>query len=384
MSHDQPIIRHRFEQLDALRGIAALMVVFSHYIALTALSWIASSHFHFLALGRPPVLLFFVLSGFVLAMQANSKRSMGYGSYLVRRICRIYLPYIVVIVIGAGCMTLTFHGTVPGAGDWLNGLWSGTLTEADWLNHLVLIGAFHPTVTPVVWSLIYEMRASIVFPLIFAILKSRSAIFSISFAGILSIISFSLVPHGEQDAARISWEGSYAMTFHYLACFCVGACLAIFRESWYQWLTQGIRMPTVFIASLLIFFAGSHITDHLPVAARQFTYDWLIMAASSGFISTAIASPKMAQHLSWAPLAFLGKISYSLYLTHIVLLLSIAHLSSFTDAQWWPIAVSIALTIPVAYLTYRYVEMPAHLLGISITKRIGNRSIPPGASGPVF
>ena len=90
----------RYASLDALRGIASLMVL-THHCVLAGLVpvppgfWTGLSRYtplHLFVSGRPPVILFFVLSGFVLAISLN-RPGTGYAAFAVRRLCRIYLPY---------------------------------------------------------------------------------------------------------------------------------------------------------------------------------------------------------------------------------------------------------------------------------------------------
>lgn len=379
MSNDAVVVQslgsHRFSQLDALRGMSAAMVVFSHYVYLPRLTWIRQTHFELLALGHPSVLLFFVLSGFVLAMQASRKHKLGYIPYLIRRICRIYLPYIAVVVLGAICLALTYSGPVPSEGDWFNEIWQGPLSATDWLNHIALLGAFPGKVTPVIWSLIYEMRASLVFPFLFALLLPRSAIFAILLAIALSCVSFFFIRH-DGDVIRLGFTGNYALTLHFLASFCIGASLAITREKWLPWFKSSAVVGLVSVVSLVLFFQGQKLIGALPGNVEQFVLDWLTMIASAGFICVAIASKSIARFLNWGPLSFLGKISYSLYLTHLVVLMTVVHLFNDPAAASYAIAASIVLTLPVAYLTYRYIEMPAHWLGIKLTKRAAEQSIP--------
>jgi peptidoglycan/LPS O-acetylase OafA/YrhL len=75
----------RFEELDALRGIAALMVVFFHF------SMKRDDYNSFLKLGAVGVDLFFIISGFVIFMSlqkvSNSK------DFIINRISRLYPTY---------------------------------------------------------------------------------------------------------------------------------------------------------------------------------------------------------------------------------------------------------------------------------------------------
>jgi hypothetical protein len=88
----------RLLELDALRGLAALMVPLYHPRLLFGLHLPGFEHYlwsgplHILVAGPEAVILFFVLSGFVLALPIVQRKQLPYHAYLIRRICRIYLP----------------------------------------------------------------------------------------------------------------------------------------------------------------------------------------------------------------------------------------------------------------------------------------------------
>lgn len=85
----------RYKELDALRGFAALMVVFFHY---TMLKPEASLGFN---LGITGVDLFFIISGFVIFMTLN-KVSSG-REFVINRFTRLFPTYWT-------CVTITFIG----------------------------------------------------------------------------------------------------------------------------------------------------------------------------------------------------------------------------------------------------------------------------------
>ncbi len=62
--------------------------------------------------GHQAVILFFLLSGFVLTLPYKKKTGLGYGPFLVKRVCRIYLPYLGALALAILC-DLSFPGHVP-------------------------------------------------------------------------------------------------------------------------------------------------------------------------------------------------------------------------------------------------------------------------------
>ena len=176
----------RFDTLDSLRGIASLIVVFAHccmtlpkfsdyglhYIQ-PAADWndpliflLIRTPLRVLWLGRGPVALFFVLSGFVLSLPWLRGRPPAYPVFAIRRICRIYLPYISAVAIAILCATLLAPYRPVGQSEWFQKTnWVEPFTLAVAVSHLLMLGT-HDTFNNVIWSLIHEMRISLIFPLL--------------------------------------------------------------------------------------------------------------------------------------------------------------------------------------------------------------------------
>lgn len=99
----------RIRQLDSIRGLAALTVVLQHCLFVFPLLFNDTSgqqHFwllnifkysplHLFWSGSQAVFLFFLLSGFVLSLPFYRAQSVSYPAFIIKRICRLYLPYIV-------------------------------------------------------------------------------------------------------------------------------------------------------------------------------------------------------------------------------------------------------------------------------------------------
>src|SRR5581483_3386996 len=87
--------------------------------------------------------------------------------------------------------------------------------------------------------------------------------------------------------------------------------------------------------------------------------DWAVALGAGFVLLLAIASPGVATILTRRPLLWLGKISYSLYLTHILVLLTVLHLA----AGVVPLPVALIsvplLSLAVATLVNRWLEIPS-------------------------
>ncbi len=65
-------------------------------------------------------MLFFVLSGFVLALQLNDARKIGYIEYTAKRICRVYLSHLFAVLLAYAWYLVAYAGLVGWAGAWFN------------------------------------------------------------------------------------------------------------------------------------------------------------------------------------------------------------------------------------------------------------------------
>ncbi len=360
--------RH-YPQLDALRGIAALMVVTNHFVLVGPLWWVLKSPLRVLALGHEAVILFFILSGFVLTLQIMSGRRVTYRDYVVKRICRIYLPYLCVLFAAFSTISLINVEPIAWAGSWFNDIWTGSFSGREILDHLLFIGQYKANrVLPVIWSLIYEMRISLTMPLVVYGVSRFSARTCLAAALCISLVSFlfAMARNGNETSSP-SFSGDWAMTAHYLGMFIVGATLARHRASWQRWLAEGNRTMLVLAASLTLFFLSRLMLSITSGAIGQYIFDWCVVTGAAGMVCTAIASRRFTLMLARRPFVFLGTISYSLYLTHTVVLLAVIHLMPASGSARWAITMAAVLVIPVAAVTHFMIERPSILLGKFLT-----------------
>jgi peptidoglycan/LPS O-acetylase OafA/YrhL len=150
----------RLQELDSLRGLASLTVVWHHWIWIFRDAVVPWYILPFVS-GHEAVILFFVLSGFVLSLGLPVTSPAQYIAFALRRIGRIYLPFVAAVALsGVGCVL--FLGRSLPLADWYYTTWHEPVTLAIVLKELTL----SPTLTlnPSLWSLGYEMVISLLFP----------------------------------------------------------------------------------------------------------------------------------------------------------------------------------------------------------------------------
>ncbi|MGI4861203.1 MAG: acyltransferase family protein [Janthinobacterium lividum] len=357
----------RYEQLDSLRGIGVLMVVFGHFTLLAPLIFLRKTPLRLLGSGHEAVLLFFILSGFVLTLQLNKKNPLSYSQYVVRRIWRLYFPYLAAVGIGVIVFSACFSGKVEWAGSWFNAPWPGTLGIADISNHLLFLGQF-PTdrIVPVIWSLVYEMRISLIFPLVVSLLVRMPSALAFLIAMLGSGSVYAIFAATGTHAMDASISGDWLMTLHYLLMFVVGGMLAKHRHALVAHFDTTRRNVALLLVSLVLYFLSRALTINIHGTLNGFLYDWLAMLGAAGLIASTITFAPLARLLNVGPLMYLGRMSFSIYLFHTIVLLGVIHY--VVAPPLVAIALAGILILPVCALAYRFIEQPTMRIGATLSR----------------
>ena len=381
-------MNQRFEELDLLRGLAALTVVFGHFAAtFPALAWWSLPFQYgplsiFIA-GHQAVVFFFVLSGFVLSLPFQKGTPVSYNVYITKRILRIYPPYICAVGVAFFFREWLYAGPVPGVGAWFNASWGTPVTWAVAKNYLIMIGPFRGNdFIPVIWSLIHEMRISIIFPaLIWLVIRRPKTSFGV--AVLVSGGCFALFELRDRNIIR---EPFALQTLQYVGVFIVGALLARYRGplvARFAGLSRRAKGSVLGAAVLLytyIYWLPPWVAQCNPQAAAWLEREVLGEAVTTAgvclFIVAALSG--MPSVLTTRPFKFLGAISYSLYLYHAICLKIAVTVLHGRMPLWLVLLLALAASFGVSALSYYTVERPSVRLGRWLTKRfpVAERRLP--------
>jgi peptidoglycan/LPS O-acetylase OafA/YrhL len=336
---------------------------------LDALAKLQHSPLVFFIAGHQAVILFFVLSGFVLTLPYDRDSRLDYWSFVLKRICRIYLPYLGALAL-AVLMNSFYHGLASNI-DSLKRTWDQAPNAQAIVQHVVFLGDYRQTTfSPAFWSLIYEMRISLIFPFAaIAILRFR-ATWMLLCAVIPSLAVkplFYCIPllfHGDPSSPVVYRS---AVTLHYLSFFMLGALLAKKRE---VLRSKFEAMPasavfTLYAIAMAFYFFPRH-ASRLASFPGQIE-DWFIAVGAAVVILLSLNSSPFQGLLSHPTTQYLGKISYSLYLTHGTVLFALVYV--FHGVLGVPyLALYLLVSLVLADVFYRLVEEPSMLLGRSFGK----------------
>jgi len=375
----------RFYELDSLRGLAALTVVFYHFTLICSPGTQQLFSYFPLRLfvaGHQAVILFFLLSGFVLTLPYTKHSSLGYAPFLLKRVCRIYLPYLGALVLALVCDHF-FHRAIA-ANVWTGHTWNEPIAAKLVIQHILFLGNYDwSQFNTAFWSLVYEMRISLVFPfMVLAVLRLRArwsvllaVVLSLSFAPLARL--FSNLHLCSNHAALSS-----TITLHFAAFFILGSLLAknLHRvNGWYKHLHPGTAVLLAVAAFLL--YCGTDadiISRHLRIRADY--YDWGAAAGALMIMVLAMNASLFHAFLTSRFIHHLGKISYSLYLIHGTVLFTLIHTLLGRIPMIALLLLYLAITLVVTEIFYTFIEHPTMLLGRRLTAPRASRQPSPVAT----
>lgn len=368
----------RIEQLDSIRGLAAMSVFISHIILVKTeiFTFAMNTPLKLFTDGHAAVMLFFVLSGFVLSLAFLNKDKMLYISYLIKRIFRIYIPYLVAIAIAMVSSVYFFNNSIKGLSSWFESSWTELPNIELIIEHVFILGNIHTdTFNNVIWSLVHELRISLIFPLVVLIIKRMDIKWSLLSCFILSLLSGLNNVYSFQTSNGLLTN--YFTTIHYVSIFILGILVAKYRTKliiFYKKLPIYIKWM-FFILSLLIYNFADTIIPYIlsyPVFRPHLLIveEYFQALGGIGFIISAIGSDQVARFLMKKPFMLLGKISYSLYLFHLIVLLSCVHLLFGIIPLWGILIISIVLSIGVSTATWYLIENPCLKMGKILSRKI--------------
>ena len=364
----------RFHELDSLRGLAAITVVFHHFSRLCSPQVnhvLDRTPLRLLVAGHQAVILFFLLSGFVLTLPYKKNGRLNYGPFLLKRVCRIYLPYLGALAFAVLC-DLHFSNQSHYDNYWVNWTWSVPVTTSLVLQHILFLGNYDwSQFNTAFWSLVYEMRISLVFPfLALVVLRLRSrwivlaaAVLSLSFFPLAMVLS-STLPLTNRTAAI-----NTTLTLHYAAFFLIGSLVAKHLDAINRRYARLSALQAGIIAvvslALYAFANASSLVQRSSIPADL--YDWGAAAGAAALLIFAMNSRPFHTFLTTGPVHHLGPISYSLYLVHGTTLFVLIHTLLGRVSIGRLLLIYLFATLLIAEIFHRLIEHPTTLLGRRLT-----------------
>ncbi|MFI6811902.1 acyltransferase family protein [Nonomuraea sp. NPDC050328] len=383
----------RLAWLDALRGLAAMVVVFEH--ALQPL-W-PEARTPIKAAFDPGwygVLVFFLVSGYIVP--ASLERRGSLRAFWISRFFRLWPLFSVCVV---GMLLLAAAGW-----DSLHTWWDGrpvalALAHASMLQNLL----YAPNLANVLWTLSYEMAFYLLLTAMFTLgVHRRSTAAALTFtaaavlgAGLLPVALLSSGGAGRMLtvvlvvttvlAVGLTAVLAGARRIQQLGAVLIAATILLLLavNQSYPGPWQGLFILATMFAGTALYRveSGQLSRRHLawvalvPIAGLWLSRDDLgVQVAMAAAWLTFAAGMALRRRTMPSWLAWLGLVSYSIYLLHPLLLESVEFF--LPDPLAVPLAVRLTLLVAVCAallglcaLTWRWVELPAQQLGKRLAAR---------------
>jgi peptidoglycan/LPS O-acetylase OafA/YrhL len=337
----EPHAKHRLKTLDAFRGIAILAVLLYHYTYRWGPLWPDHRDFYgfqtnvsWFALGSYGVEFFFIISGFVIFL--TLERCNGWRDFALRRFARLYPTYWV-------CMLVTFFAIH----------WFGNpdfyrrpvelLVGFTMLSQQFGVG----WVDGSYWSLLMELVFYFWIALIFFAFRSRFLAAWVGFCVLASLVNYFDSHYGRMFFAA-----------RYLCYFTAG--MAFYSVHARRPLRFVVTLFVTALALYLAFFYGHSTNEHLLVAGMVALF--------------ALFASGRLHWLGHGPLAYVGLVSYPLYLLHNHIGVSlIGHFNRIGWLNGWAaIAATSAIVFAMAVCVHYAVELPSQKIVRRLFERWGS------------
>ncbi|MEP6564918.1 MAG: acyltransferase [Mesorhizobium sp.] len=368
----------RFEALDSWRGLAAIMVVLFHAQIVSNVRL-----FGLVRAGEAFVDFFFVLSGFVIAHAYLERLSTprGLGTFFVLRLGRLYPLHIFMLA-----LFLLFEvgkALVPGLGNAADPAFSGTNELSYLVSNIVFAQALWPFDslswnTPS-WSVSAEFLAYALFALAVFLQRNRLGLW----LGLAIVAApAALAVSSENGMGVVSGLGGLRAVYG----FAVGALLyVLFHQSILrQHATTGQRRRAAMWTMIEVAVSAVAIMVAWKTHATPWAYGLpFVFVLVVGVF--AVERGHLSRLLKLRPFALAGLLSYSIYMTHMFILLRVQNVARLSDKVFHTafiqqvgrterygdgidagnlfvgdllVVAVVLVTLAFSYVTYRLIEQP--------------------------
>ena len=347
-------------QIDGLRFVAIAMVVLYHVNIFVTNKvpfdftrpapdywWM----FQFLDSDRKGVLLFFVISGFILALPfARAARKEGkpveMKRYFLRRLTRLEPPYFLTMIASyLGIILLKGHGFAELLNRTFTGLFPSLAVSLVYMHNVIF--PHNLSVNPVAWSLEIEIQFYILMPLLAVVFKFTARTRWLLLATVMA--GFIFFQHLLQP-------GVYTL-FNYIQYFLLGFLLVdVYLSNYKPKLFPG---ASIIIGILCLAFIGY-------ADLRQFNYqEYVFVPVIFIFYVLALTDGFWKRVFSFRLLTVIGGMCYSIYLLHYNIIAVVGNRTIFFNvtqnyplAYLWHAAILLPIILLVSGVFYLLIERP--------------------------
>lgn len=352
--------------LTGLRGVAALWVLVFHIQDMLKFvgGGVSTVTRIFGAAGYLGVDVFFVLSGFVLALNYSNAglhaSASSYASFIWARLARIYPVHVAALVLYCVFVLATIAFS-------LSYSYANHLTLQGFLRSLTLTHGWSLPIrnvwNPVSWSVSTEFAAYLCFP-IFAVMamRFRSIASACAFIGLLFLALVSAKYYGVYSGAM-----AYGMVRIFVE---FPAGILVFRIWQLSQQRPTLRFDVLASAVLAILVVCSNVIDF--GARRQLAILWMPIVSCALIYALACATGPLQRFLCGRTMQHFGRVSYSFYMVHGVFISMAAAVMTeygLYNVPWKAVSMTLGCVVAAygcSVWFYRSIENPARRFMLSI------------------
>lgn len=358
----------RYTSLDGLRGLASLVVLVHHCFLISPqlaaavdsngtgpfeswVWWVTFTPVHLLWAGQEAVIVFFILSGFVLTMPFVRSSPPSWRAYYPKRMVRIYLPVWASLV-----FALLMAWIVPRVASADLSSWVNLHDEPPTMlvDAFLLRGA--GSLNSPLWSLQWEMLFSLLLPLYVVLAMRFRRVWLPCLVGLLLLVA----------AGNLV----YSALPVFMPMFGIGVLMAERRDVLERW-GRALRFWgwAGLLGLSMVLVCSRWLFPQLPVVIS-------LAAMGGALLLFAFIACKSAIALGNQSLVrWLGTRSFSLYLVHEPIVVSAVFWLHATN-PFQVLVIATPLSLLVAEIFFRLVERPSQRLagaaGLAFTERVGS------------
>jgi peptidoglycan/LPS O-acetylase OafA/YrhL len=333
-------------RLDGLRAIAISGVLLTHFLP-------KSDLLEQLSLGGMGVRLFFVLSGYLISRILFDLREEGRplrqaaAHFYWRRLLRLSPPYYAAIVfcliVGIASMRQEW---------WIHALYLTNFLVA-WRHDWGPVGHF--------WSLAVEEQFYIGWFVVVMLVPKRFLLAAIvvGLAGSIAYRSITIFL-GFDFYSRVLLPG----VADFLLFGALLAYLQVYRPLQYSRVASALISPLIFVGLAAGSLGAVFVAPTNLVVQAAFPSIWMLFFGAVIVAATDERAARATSWLAWGPLIHIGKISYGIYVYHLIVLLTLELVAPaagrLMETNLWPIVffTNVVLTLLVSELSWRFMELP--------------------------
>jgi peptidoglycan/LPS O-acetylase OafA/YrhL len=330
----------RLEALESLRGVAAFYV-FMHHIAHFSLEQAYPRFARAFVFGQAAVMIFFVLSGFVIF---HSTRRPGFRDYFARRLRRIYPLFLIAMLLAYVGQCIAQRAVlVPSA----RSLLVNVLMLQDGGEKPGVWAAPFMGNSPL-WSLSYEWFFYMAFYAMFVLLKDRQALQKYVVAGmsLLGFVSYALLPNPISTFLTyfVLWWAGVELAREYRATGTV------------SWKGQAFSLLAILVVSLL-WLVNAKIVGvtspwaHPMLELRHFVSTLGILVVGLAWYRRGAKGFSLL--FGWGK--YVAPISYAIYICHVPVI-TVANALRLTSSPLLDVLWVIPAVLGIAYLLEQKIQ----------------------------